>query len=104
MPTLAREPMLCVLHAMIDQRPFRIFGLYSDGRAECIYCEVANMLKTEPPLARRLDNDNDDGSDSGGGIALERRATPAVLRPARKARTSLPSLQWHRPMLARQSC
>lgn len=42
--------MLCVLHAMIDQLPFRIFGLYSDGRAECIYCEVADMLETEPRL------------------------------------------------------
>jgi hypothetical protein len=42
--------MLCVLHAMIDQLPFRISGLHGDGRAECIYCEVADMLATEPRL------------------------------------------------------
>ncbi|WP_176072138.1 integrase catalytic domain-containing protein [Paraburkholderia phenazinium] len=108
-PTLAREHMLPVLRAMLEQFPFTILGFHSDGGTEYINYEVAAMLEKDRIAFTRSRprrcNDNA-LAEAKNGVVVRRQFGHAYV-PAGRAEqfnafcTELlnPFLNFHRPCL-----
>ena len=108
-PTLAREHMLPVLRAMLEQFPFKVLGFHSDGGSEYVNYQVAKMLEQERIAFTRSRprrcNDNA-LAEAKNGVVVRRQFGYEYV-PARRAEqfnafcTELlnPFLNLHRPCL-----